>query len=257
MTSNHLEISQQQQEFIAMIFELNGDQGAERSPFNNGLRIYQNNLLMTAARALSISYPVLEKLLGQEAMISLSRELLGYQPPQTGDWADWGGELDKLVEATALINDHPYLSDLVRLEWLMHQASRAMTPITQVDTLSKLSTVPLESIYLRLSDSVRLFHSHHPIAELWHAHQSNGEPFVLNKQALAQSLHEFSGESHLLVHQSHDIARLKKIPESEFRWLTDISLGYSLSELLDRHPDFDFIEWLSMSVQERLLDRLD
>lgn len=241
-----------------MIFSLESSaEGAASVAFNKGLRIYQNNLLMTAARALSLAYPVIERMLGNDAMVALAREMLHRTPPSTGDWGEWGDNLDALISSTPLINEHPYLADVARLEWLMHRASRSASPMLQTGSLSRLSEDNLESVYLRLSASVGLLNSAFPVDILWDAHQSNGEPFCLDERALASALRKQSGESFLMVYQQNQVAHMKRIPLEEYRWLVDVECGLSLSELFDRHSDFDFIHWLSDAVQGGVLDGLD
>lgn len=241
-----------------MIFSLDRRADTARpEAFNKGLRIYQNNLLMTAARALSLAYPVIERMLGNEAIIALARDLLRRAPPQSGDWGDWGADLEALIANTSLINEHPYLGDVARLEWLMHQASRSAETLLQTGSLSRLSEAALESVYLRLSASIGLLNSPFPVDVLWNAHQSNGEPFRLDERALASALRKQNGETFLMVYQQNQVAHMKRIAIAEYRWLEDVERGLSLSELFDRHPDFDFIHWLSEAVQDGVLDGLD
>lgn len=258
MKPEHTAVALQQQELLAMIFSMNHLAEENKSDaFSKGLKIYQNNLLMTAARALSLSYPVLERMLGEEAVVALARELLRRAPPQDGDWGEWGGELDALIVSTSLIDEHPYLADVARLEWLIHRASRSAAPALQVDSLSRLSEPALESVYLRLSASIGLLHSPFPVDILWTAHQSNGEPFRLDQRALKRALAKQSSEPFLMVFQQNQVAHMKRISLAEFRWLEDVQRGLNVSALFDRHPDFDFIQWLSVAVRDGVLEKLD
>ena len=54
----------------------------------SGLQVYQHNLQMTAVRSLSIAFPVLAAMLGEEAVYVLARRLVASEKPCSGDWAD-------------------------------------------------------------------------------------------------------------------------------------------------------------------------
>ena len=60
-----------------------------------------------------------------------------------------------------------------------------------------------------------------------------------------------------MVYQQNEVAHMKRIPVEGYRWLGDVECGLSLSELFDRHSDFDFIHWLSEAAQGGVLDGLD
>ena len=209
-----------------------------------GLAIYQNNLLMTAARALSISYPVIEKMVGEQTIVALARHLLQHQQPSSGDWADWGSALATTLDKTPLVEGAPYLPDMATVEWLMHNVARSPTPVLQAETLTLLASHAPDTLYFELPDALTTFHSVIPIDVLWHAHQSQDGEFSLDQEALADALKNASGDCFLVIYQ-HDLrATIERISEDEFAWLNDIHHGRNLAELLDTHPNFDFAEWL-------------
>lgn len=246
-----------QQELVKMIFSIQAEpQPVAASAFDRGLKIYRNNLLMTATRSLSLSYPVLEKMLGKDAIRVLARDLLQRSPPRTGDWAEWGGGLAERLSQSPLIEAHPYLPDIAHLEWLVHQASRAESPPLVLAELSRLSEQPAENVRFRLAPSIALLKSDFPVDLLWQAHQPQDEEFELDAPALATALSKQSGPCTVLVFQQNQVARVKRLSEAEYRWVHDMAQANSLAELLDRHPDFDFINWLSQAIKEGLLEGL-
>ncbi len=240
-----------------MIFDIHtGAQRGLRADFEKGLKIYQNNLLMTAARVLSLSYPVLEKMLGHDALVAVAREYLQGSPPQAGDWAEWGDDLARWIDASALSELHPYLSDVARLEWLVHRASRARAAEFDQSSLVRLSDESLETVRLRAAPSLGLLRSVFPVDVLWQAHQPLGDSYKLDESALAEALNQSEGDCYLLVYQKHQVARISRLSLSEYEWLRDVMDDMPLAELLDRHAEFDFINWLPKAIQEGWLEGL-
>lgn len=249
-------LAARQQMLIAMIYGVQKDNPKYSEGFSRGLKIYQNNLLATATRALSVSYPVIEKMLGQEAMGALARRLLETSRPDTGDWADWGADLKELLLTTSLIEEHPFLFDMARLEWFLHEAARAQEQPLVTDSLSLLADVPVEQLRLQLASSVHVLTSDYPVDILWKAHQEVDTLFGLDANALASELQEQQGQKHLIVFQQHGIPRLQRISEEDYVWFCDLFEGRSLGELLDRHPHFDFSRWLSTAVTHQWIEQL-
>lgn len=254
--SNH-RLASQQQELLNMIFNMQFDVPDHVSPaFSKGLQIYQNNLLMTATRSLSLTYPVIEKMLGREALVIFARNLLQSSPPDSGIWADWGGQLSKIIERSILAQEYPYLVDMASLEWRMHQSARSAYRSLETSSLSKLANVSPDVLRICLSTSVRLLRSNFPIDDFWFAHQSDDASFELNQGALAQAISHFEGERYLMIYQYHQLSRIKQLTLDEYQWVEDVLKGSTLSELLARYPEFEFSAWLSKAIQDDYLECL-
>ncbi len=249
-------LAARQQMLIAMIYGAQKANPKYSEGFSRGLRIYQNNLQATATRALSVSYPVVEKMLGQEAIGALARRLLQTSRPDTGDWADWGADLKELLLTTPLVEAHPFLFDMARLEWFLHEAARAQEQPLVIDSLSLLADVPVEQLRLQLASSVHVLVSDYPVDVLWKAHQEVDTLFSLDANALASELQGQQGQTYLIVFQQDGVPRLQQISEDDYAWFCDVLEGYSLSELFDRHPDFDFSRWLSTAVTHQWIEQL-
>ncbi|NIB40761.1 DUF2063 domain-containing protein [Pseudomaricurvus alkylphenolicus] len=245
-------LAYRQQELVAMIYGLQKAHPKYSEGFARGLRVYQNNLLATAARALSVTYPVVDQLLGDEAMRVLTRGLLRESPPSTGDWADWGSDLGELILTTPLAQEHPFLFDVATLEWQLHEASRSLDQALEVGSLSLLADSPIEKLHIQLASSIHVMASDYPVDIIWRAHQDND----LNTHNLADELQAHQGRCYLIIHQQDDRPRLQRMTAAEYLWLADIREGLSLGELLDVHSDFDFPQWLSTALENQWIERL-
>lgn len=216
------------------------------------LGIYQNNLKATANRALSIAYPVLEKLIGESSMRLLSQRLLKTEYFHTGDWGDWGESLASLVETSELADDFPFLSEVARLEWKRHQASRTSENGFDRDTLTLLEGNDLNSLYIQLPRSLELLTSEFPVDTLWDAHQDYNDQLEARK-TLKHELETVGNEYHFIIYNNGFHAIHERISQQEFLWLSSILAGHNLHELLTLLPIFDFSSWLKKAIENQYI----
>lgn len=216
------------------------------------LGIYQNNLKATANRAITIAYPVLEKLVGESSMRLLSQRLLKAEDFHTGDWGDWGEGLASIIETSELADDFPFLSDVAKFEWKRHRASR--TPETGFDreTLTLLESNDLNSLYIQLPRSLQLLASDFPVDTLWDAHQDQNNQQDL-KKTLQRELETGSNEYHFIIYANGIHCVHQRISQQEFLWLSSILSGHSLHELLTLLPIFDFSSWLKKAIENQYI----
>lgn len=221
-----------------------------------GLRIYQNNLKAIAYRALSIAYPVLEQLIGDQALRLLALQLIQLQPLRSGDWGDWGESLATLIEASEMINDYPFLTDIAVLEWHIHCANRSKDNEFDRDSLTLLEQHPLDSVHIELSESTRQFNSHYPIDTIWQLHQPQSpEQRQALKDQLQQELNQVDSHFRFLVTKKEYQARIRRLSDQDALWFSSVFSGESLEELLTELPAFNFPDWLKNAIENNYLTR--
>lgn len=230
---------------------------AEDDPDKKGISIYQNNLLMTSARALAINYPVLEKMLGEATMRLLNRHLLKIELPFSGDWGDYGKALPELITTTPLHDDHPYLHDVATLELCLHHAARSGKTELDVDSLAQLSEVELDQIYIHLAAGLSVLPAQYQVDELWRLHQFDAEMSETDQEKLYKLLSQEERNYFFVVYQKEHVPCIKLLTEETFNWLLAIINGQNLSSLLEQYPDFDFSQWLTQAIEEQWLVKLD
>lgn len=252
MQSDSTSLNNRQAALIKTIFA--GATSSLDSPVDKGMQIYQNNLLMTAARVLSVSFPVIKKMLGEDTVQLLARHLLAQELPNSGDWADWGSQLPELIRSTPLHNEHPYLAETAELEWLLHQAARSSGTELDTASLSRLSAEDLSNVYLHLGKSVSALQSNFPVDELWRIHQKDfaeiSSDEVLNLLTRPQQ------ESFFLIYQKDHLPCIERLPIEEFEWITELIAGNDLASLLEQFPAFDFSQWLTKAIEQQWLQKL-
>ena len=218
--------------------------------------VYRSSVLMNAARALRLTYPVMTQLVGEQAMVVLARELLWRHPPQSGDWADWGEYLADLIHHTQALSAMDFLQDVAHLEWALHQVNRwSLVPIDW-PTLQRLEQHPLDQVRIHLSPSLYRISSYYPIDDIWRAHHQLDQNGSLDQRSLADAIAGHQGERHLLIYQQNAIARTRQLSPVEHRWFTSIQRGLSVAEIMDQHPEMDFVQWFSEAISHRWISHL-
>ncbi|MFC3093958.1 putative DNA-binding domain-containing protein [Alteromonas sediminis] len=223
----------------------------------NALSIYQNNLLMTALRSLSISYPVIESMVGEHALYVLTRRLLDMDKPASGDWAEWGDKLATCLFNSELYESYPYLPDIANLEWAFHIASRSEVLSFDGDSLQRLSKSDLEDIYCILSSSVSLLPSAYPQHQIWQAHRVVDSGQLPDKSVLKAIMSNIDKAEHCIAYQHNGVAKVEVLTEEKLNWMLGMQEGISVASLLDLYPTFNFASWLSEAISKSWLTRLD
>jgi len=257
-------VEQQQRELVAAIFPqqaVSQHSSAEKhhDMDSRGLKIYQNNLVLTAQQALAISFPTVVQLIGDDVFNYASKKLLIESPPSEGDWGLWGDKLPAVLSDIAALAEYPFVADIARLDWIRHCSMRAQDNQVDQQSLQLLATVELDELYIDYSNSVFLLRSVFPIWEFWQTHQhdrSDGKEQLM-AQAL-KKLQQSDFEQQLLVYRPHYRAEIRELCSSEWLWFEQTMRGVSIGKTLDCIEDsnFDFPQWLGQALQQNLIRSL-
>lgn len=226
----------------------------ELSEDNQGLAIYRNNLRATAAQALTITFPTVEALMGEELMGLAAEKLLATAPPHQGDWAQWGSELANILEDVSALDDYPFIPDCARLDYLCHQLVREADHALEADSLGLLESEDPDNIRVELAPSLHLMRSEFPIAGIRSAHKLAGDE---RAQRLAEVVRDSEEDGYYLAcfRNGFEVA-VTPLSNTEYQWLQllkDHSLGAALGKI-DLEA-FSFEPWLISSIPNNLIYR--
>jgi len=227
-----------------------GPQGRSVEPLA-GLRAYRANAQAVAERSLAAAYPVLARLVGDEAMAALARDLWRIDKPVKGDLAWFGAGLAEWLAGIEAFAELPYLPDVARLEWIVHRAQMAADPSDAPPDLQPLAGDP-DALRVRFTPGSAAIASAWPVLRLWRAHQTNedAEPDLAEVRA---ALAAREGDIAWIWRRGLrvDVAALSAGEhELHRRLLTGEALGPVLSATLGEHPDFSFEHWLTRALRE-------
>ena len=233
-----------------------------------GLQAYRANAHALATRALQTPYPVIEQLLGFEAFDMLARDLWQAHPPVSGDLAQWGGDLADWMgqdsAVAALLSEYPYLGDVARTEWALHECATAADSALDAASFSLLTTHEPSEVRLRLAPGCQVVHSAWPVASIVLAHgadstetASDHSPRSINERVSAL-LQQNRPESALVWRQAY-APRLRVLAGDEIDFVNAVLAGKSLQAALDAVGSapagaaFDFSAWLTANVHHGLV----
>lgn len=151
------------------------------------LALYRGNLLATWRRALANAYPVVLALVGEDFFGGLARAYGQHSPSDSPDLNRYGAHFAAFLDDFAPAAQLPYLPDMARLEWALHCAWLAPdAPALAAETLAALTPAQLEARHFTLHPACSLLSSRWQVAQLWQAHQQQGEGADCFPQQLQQ-----------------------------------------------------------------------
>lgn len=213
-----------------------------------GLKVYQANGHALAQSALQAAYPVVAQLVGDEGFADLARALWHAQPATRGDMACWGGGLADFLQNSAQLQDEPYLPDVARVEWALHQCSGAKDAEPDMTTLALLTTLEPEHVQLLLAPGCAVVRSVWPVASIVGAHLE-ANPSL--QEAGAQLRRGEAQDT--VVWRAGLRPRARLAQPGEANLLHGLMKGESLGQALDATPELDFGQWLPLAVQTGLV----
>jgi hypothetical protein len=210
-----------------------------------GLRAYRSNGRLLAERALAGAYPVVAQMLGEENFGPLAQQLWLRHPPMRGDLAQWGGALAALIETLPdLAEQEPYLADVARLEWALHQAATARDSVLDIESFALLQTHEASQLTLCLVPGSCCIASAWPIASIVLAHREDSPSLDEASARLRDRIAETA-----LVWRHGLKPRMRQIVPEEVPFVLALQEGRALSDALERAPALAFDQWLAPAVQ--------
>lgn len=260
MASEHL--AAQQQALLQALFGqpdetlVQGFWHSDQPQTQRGLQAYRANGHALAERSLHAAYPVIEQMLGRDNFAALSRDFWHRHPPTRGDLAHWGDALPAFLASRETLADTPYLADVARVEWALHQAASAADAVVDPSSFARLSEQDATGLALTLSPGTALVSSRYPVASLVLSHR-HAQPSL--KQA-AERLRNAVAET-VLVWRQGLRPRMAQVTSVEAALLRALLQGQDLPTALDaglaaeteETQVFDFSLWLTSAVSAGLV----
>lgn len=220
-----------------------------------GLGAYRANAQALAERCLRATYPVVVALIGDDNAAPLARRLWHTHPPQRGDLAHWGDGLPTLLTTLDGLDHLPWLADVARVEWALHQAAGAPDVQTDLSGFARLAQEDPARLTLRLAGGTAVIASAWPVADLVaaHLHGAHGAPDLTSVGARLQR-----GErENALVWRPHWRAELRACTDAEAALLCALQRSAPLPDALDAasaaDPAFDLGPWMTQAVHSGLV----
>lgn len=221
-----------------------------------GLTVYRANLRATATRALTITFPTVLEMIGEELLSHAADRLLQIDPPRAGDWAQWGVELPQVLAEMPELADYPFVAECAALDYRCHQLVRAADVFFERSSLDVMQHYDADDIIVDVNPTLELFTTRFPVAGIRAAHRI--ENTQLRQQALAKAAQETIHVEACFgacLKSGYDMLVLE-LSALEYRWLNLLktsSLGHALTAI--EGTDFAFEKWLPKAVNHHLILR--
>jgi hypothetical protein len=218
-----------------------------------GIEVYRNNLRAGFLRALSLEFPVIERLVGADYFRQLAWDFQRRHPSRAGDLHEIGAPFADYLRSRFGEGGFAYLPDVAALEWACQQS--AVAAAAQDFDAAAISCVAPEA-YSRLRFELKpeclLVRSDYPILRIWQSNQPG---------ALDETIDLSMGGECVVTHRGRDGVELCRITEGMHSLLKEFSSGSALEQAwaaaVRCDPGFDLGQALRQALALRLLAAVD
>lgn len=197
------------------------------------LNIYRNTYLSGLVKALRLTFPAVERLVGGDFFEASAQVFIAEHPPKTAYLDQYGAHFPAFLSEYRQSSYLAYLPGVAELEWAISQSLNAPdATILDLQEISSLGAADQDLLYFLPDPSVRLVRAEYPIDAIWRA--------VLDQDMAAlSSIDMNSGPVFLLVQRRQDGAAV--IPLNEFSWhfLERLCRGEPAMEVINGCMDID------------------
>lgn len=184
-----------------------------------GLAIYRNNTRAAFLKVLQETFPVTQKLVGEEFFRFLAREYFHHYPASSPWVRDYGRRLPKFLASFAPVSHLGYLPDVAQIEllWLEAYHEREAVPLNTAALQAALSDEAAPQSRFAFHPSLRLFASSHPAATLWKHNRKSDGPLSVNHMS-----------EHILIARPQAEVEVRTIGPEVFETLSCLMKGDTL-----------------------------
>jgi hypothetical protein len=185
------------------------------------LGVYRNNARETFRKTLAVTYPVVQRLVGEPCFRGIAGHFMREFPSRGGDLGRFGAELATLLDIYYRDTEFAYLADVARLEWACAEAEIAAEGFP-LDLL-QLAIVDVDehpALRFAMRPPVRFVSSRYPVLRIWEANQGDDVAPV----DLA------AGADHVLVMRRAARVRLHRLDSATFAFARSLADGEPLAD---------------------------
>ena len=150
--------------------------GPDREPAPRRFAVYRNNVIVGFVNALRSSFPVVERIVGEDFFQAMARAYALAEPPSSPVLMDYGASFADFIAGFAPAASLAYLPDVARIERAWREAYHAADaePLTAED-FAAVGADEIAGLRLELHPSLRLLRSRFPAQTIWTMNASDGE----------------------------------------------------------------------------------
>lgn len=227
----------QEREVDPLLLKHINDSNNSTIPVNNRFSCYRNNFLYGNIKALRHTFSVCNLLVGEKFFDKMAGDYVLTRIPTSYSFNDSGADFHLFIAQYPWASHLIYLSDVARLEWVIHQLLIAKDdydyPFNTFRDFSLLQQIPenqYADIRFQLNSVYDLFSSAFPVDKIW-AHNQGANKIQYSNSEKIINLDE--GGCHLFIYRKNYELYLDRLSEIEWHLLKSIDNGFSLAEIIE------------------------
>ena len=233
-------------------------------PLFQRLNIYRFHIIHSLTDVLAMTFPMVNKLTGEDFLRSLCQDYVINNPPKEACLEWYGRELGDFIETYEPAKSLPYLADSARLDWAMNESKCGKDDDTlQVGDLSSIAPDSYAETIFLLKDCVQLLRSDYPLDAIYEYcdkyDESQSEEGA--DKPLAENLNIDGPETFLMITRVGWDPTILKLEEPEYYLLHEMAqnkpLGECVEAALDKDPEFNFADFLQNYITLGIFSRFE
>jgi len=210
--------------------------------------IYRINLIAGITKAMELTFPVTQQLVGDDFFRASIKHYLSSSPLCSTNLDDYGSDFPAFLSKFKPAQNLPWLADISQFEWHFHCSAIApYSPPLPANALSGMPPEDFLTLELNLHPSAQLFYSSWPIMSIWESHQPNSDITLSDINITTD------GPTHALLHRPNIKVNIHHLNSASYAFLNALQANkplFSAFEIAcEKDEDFDLIENLSTQLQ--------
>jgi hypothetical protein len=196
--------------------------GPDGAPAPRRFAVYRNNVIVGLTDAIAASFPIVQKIVGEDFFRAMARQFVSDEPPRSPMLIEYGARFPDFVagfEPAAVLS---YLPDVARIEraWTEAYHAAEAVPIDPL-ALGRIPAEDLAGVVFGIHPSARLVRSTMPALTIWRMNASGGpiEPVDLTA----------GGEDVLIVRPAAEVVA-RRVPPGGAVFVGALMAGKPLGE---------------------------
>lgn len=241
-----MSLQNMQNEFIEMIFS--GYQPPGLIKPHNNLLVYRNNISTTLIRALRDSYPMVEKLVGEDSFQAAALDYIFQYPSRSSNLQEYGEYFSHFLAEYPPAADLIYLPEVAEFEWTCRVLYFAPeSPPFNTELLQDIPQEQFGDLHFILNPASRVIKFHYPILRI----------IDLCKDSSHEQINLAEGGVSLLIIRRELDIMLVTLTSAEYVFLNAIQDNHSLSIAVKAatkiDPQFNLQEKLVGWINDRTI----
>lgn len=206
-------------------------------PATAGARVavYRNNLREGFIKTLSLEFPVIERLVGEDFFRQTALDFLLQHPSRRGDLTHVGEPFTEFLRARFGAGEYAWLPDVAQLEWALQEVAVAPdVPGLETAALVDVPAHRYQDLVFEAHPATRLVDSPFPVVRIWQTNQPD---------APAETVDLDAGGDRVLVRRRGDELEFVRLTVADFMFARMLSrhtpLGLATDASLAIDPAFD------------------